>query len=470
MTLKHGVLYLGYQAAMIRLRDEAASTSSPPLQLPSTSRREDRPEVTLPPRKRLDIALGPRYEVGESSFVATARPAGAFAMMCKAYSGEPSIKLLRSFLILGRTGDWLTLSSRGGADVPKALTKLVTHLEEWKEMDFRSFMIQRVDDSYNISADKGKLSLIGPDAPSYLKEGKRSTVTGKGKVVVGSHGEEFPSSKELKDATDCHWVVAHVTPLSWTQYLRGISIEQLCDIHDKAYMNQAVLDNVLNGRTLELISASHKAKASCDTMREREVKKAKAYVELEKKRNKALQDLDKNLLVSDMCAEIKTLQSRVNGLYTMKLIYSDEIGVLIARLVKASIIYGRCSIFEEVAELKKPFVLEEMPGYRPSSKKEYDQAGNDLADASYPFLAELTADPYASIEPYCKGFGAFACPIPILITISKTVLRHSKLFEGFKYSWENISFKLEVEAFEPEGRNPRTAALCCPPYRNGTPN
>nr|GEZ37753.1 hypothetical protein [Tanacetum cinerariifolium] len=68
---------LGYQAAMIRLRAEAASTShSPPLQLPSASRREDRPEVTLPPQKRLGIALGPRYEVGESSSAAVARPAG----------------------------------------------------------------------------------------------------------------------------------------------------------------------------------------------------------------------------------------------------------------------------------------------------------------------------------------------------------------------------------------------------------
>nr|GFC07442.1 hypothetical protein [Tanacetum cinerariifolium] len=58
---------------------EAASTShSPPLQLPSASRREDRPEVTLPPRKRLDIVLGPRYEVGESSSAAAARPAGGF--------------------------------------------------------------------------------------------------------------------------------------------------------------------------------------------------------------------------------------------------------------------------------------------------------------------------------------------------------------------------------------------------------
>nr|GFC11633.1 hypothetical protein [Tanacetum cinerariifolium] len=67
---------LGYRAAMIRLRAEAASTShSPPLQPPSASRREDRLEVTLPPRKKLGIALGPRYEVGES-LSAAARPAG----------------------------------------------------------------------------------------------------------------------------------------------------------------------------------------------------------------------------------------------------------------------------------------------------------------------------------------------------------------------------------------------------------
>nr|GFB68330.1 hypothetical protein [Tanacetum cinerariifolium] len=49
---------LGYRAAMIRLRDEAASTShSPPSQLPSASRMEDRPEVTLPPRKRRQTVI-----------------------------------------------------------------------------------------------------------------------------------------------------------------------------------------------------------------------------------------------------------------------------------------------------------------------------------------------------------------------------------------------------------------------------
>ncbi|GKB62999.1 hypothetical protein Tco_0919185 [Tanacetum coccineum] len=97
---------LGYKAAMIRLRAEAPSTShspppyiilshtradgppsgtppllpiplptsSPSFLLPYTNRREDRPEVTLPPRNRLGIALGPRYEVRESSSAAAARP------------------------------------------------------------------------------------------------------------------------------------------------------------------------------------------------------------------------------------------------------------------------------------------------------------------------------------------------------------------------------------------------------------
>ncbi|GJS23826.1 hypothetical protein Tco_0452458 [Tanacetum coccineum] len=89
---------LGYRDAMIRLRAEAISTSHslplplpfilshtrpaapssriPPLHLLSTDHREDRPKVTLPPRKRLGISLGPAYKVEESSSTAAARPAG----------------------------------------------------------------------------------------------------------------------------------------------------------------------------------------------------------------------------------------------------------------------------------------------------------------------------------------------------------------------------------------------------------
>ncbi|GKG11901.1 hypothetical protein Tco_0346138, partial [Tanacetum coccineum] len=34
----------------------------------------DEPEISLPPRKRLGIDLGLRYEIGESSAAAAARP------------------------------------------------------------------------------------------------------------------------------------------------------------------------------------------------------------------------------------------------------------------------------------------------------------------------------------------------------------------------------------------------------------
>ncbi|GJS09339.1 putative reverse transcriptase domain-containing protein [Tanacetum coccineum] len=53
-------------------------TPSPPLLLPSTDCRAGVFEVTLPPRKRLCIALGPRYKVGKSSFAPTARPTRSF--------------------------------------------------------------------------------------------------------------------------------------------------------------------------------------------------------------------------------------------------------------------------------------------------------------------------------------------------------------------------------------------------------
>ncbi|GKF03533.1 hypothetical protein Tco_0030456 [Tanacetum coccineum] len=92
---------LGYRAAMIRLRAETPSTfyplplstspsgtppflpiplhtSSPHLVLPSNDCRAGVSEVTLPPQKRLCIALSLRYKVSESSSAPTARPTGGF--------------------------------------------------------------------------------------------------------------------------------------------------------------------------------------------------------------------------------------------------------------------------------------------------------------------------------------------------------------------------------------------------------
>ncbi|GKF86562.1 hypothetical protein Tco_0254389, partial [Tanacetum coccineum] len=57
-------------------------TSSPPLQLLSSNRRKDMPEITLPPRKRLGVDLGPRYKIREGSFAAPARPIGGRRADC----------------------------------------------------------------------------------------------------------------------------------------------------------------------------------------------------------------------------------------------------------------------------------------------------------------------------------------------------------------------------------------------------
>ncbi|GKA20498.1 hypothetical protein Tco_0700487 [Tanacetum coccineum] len=74
---------LRYRAAMIRLRAESLSTSHllllpSPSVLPHTKASSSVFEVTLPPQKRLYIALGLRFEVGKSSSAPTARPTRGF--------------------------------------------------------------------------------------------------------------------------------------------------------------------------------------------------------------------------------------------------------------------------------------------------------------------------------------------------------------------------------------------------------
>ncbi|GKA79608.1 retrovirus-related pol polyprotein from transposon TNT 1-94 [Tanacetum coccineum] len=123
---------------------------------------------------------------------------------------------------------------------------------------------------------------------------------------------------------------------------------------------------------------------SVEVLRERERENDKSYAELEKKCNDALQDLDKNPLVLDMHAKTETLQGQVNRLHNeySRLILKEKKWVNYEQTL--------CTTFEEVAALKEPFDLENMPSYRSSSKKRFNQAGDDLATTFYPFIAEAT--------------------------------------------------------------------------------
>ncbi|GJX36748.1 hypothetical protein Tco_0248305 [Tanacetum coccineum] len=293
---------------------------------------------------------------------------------------------------------------------------------------YPSNVVENVADSDDPSYGEDEQTLIGPSLSPYPEVSKKFKILGKRKVASGVPGKalplkvqkvpahaskvageastpldvdsdfdihEFPLAKELKDATDCHWVVVHVTPPSWKQHLREISIEHLYDIHDRAYMRQAILDNVLNSRTRELISTLQKAKTSYDAIRAWELDKDRAYAKLERKCNEALQDLDKNPLISDMRAEIKALQGQVDGLNNS--LKQDRAAVVSKVIPDAAMKLIRSDDLE-VAAMDEPFVLEKMPGYRPSSKEEYDRAGDALLNASYPFLAEYVTNPYASLE------------------------------------------------------------------------
>ncbi|GJX10174.1 hypothetical protein Tco_0200033 [Tanacetum coccineum] len=156
---------LGYRAATIRMRAEAAATSHslplpppfilsptrpdappplptsaptsfPPLLLPSDSHREGRPEVNLPPRMGLGIALGPRYEVGESSAAAAARPAGGLradygfvATMDRQIRRDPE-----RYVGYGITDSWDEIvETLQGAPVSTD-TELGAHMREFESM------------------------------------------------------------------------------------------------------------------------------------------------------------------------------------------------------------------------------------------------------------------------------------------------------------------------------------------------
>ncbi|GKB67297.1 hypothetical protein Tco_0928709 [Tanacetum coccineum] len=106
-----------------------------------------------------------------------------------------------------------------------------------------------------------------------------------------------------------------------------------------------------------------------------------------------------------LCQEVKAVKcdraevvSKVVSYATMELVHNDEMAMLVGKLVSSAGFYRRCVVFEEAADMKQPFDLEKVKGYRPSYKKEHTKVGNDLAIATFPFLSKVVADPSASVE------------------------------------------------------------------------
>ncbi|GJT60912.1 hypothetical protein Tco_1004445 [Tanacetum coccineum] len=110
------------------------------------------------------------------------------------------------------------------------------------------------------------------------------------------------------------------------------------------------------------------------------------YVEFEAKCNGALQDLEKNPLVLDIRAMFATLKGQVEKLH-------GEYSRLVLEEKNREIDglkHDRAAIVVKVV----PHVALELT----RSDEMGFYVGNDLATASYPFLAKATADPYAPLE------------------------------------------------------------------------
>ncbi|GKF80460.1 hypothetical protein Tco_0239062, partial [Tanacetum coccineum] len=132
-------------------------------------------------------------------------------------------------------------------------------------------------------------------------------------------------------------------------------------LHDRCYARQAVIDNVVNRRSRELLAITEKLRGECDE-------------------------------VDDVKRDRMEVVLKVVPYAAIELVHIDDMGSMVGRLVYSTIFYGRCKDLEQVARMKESFDLSKVNGYRPSYKKEHDQTGNDLATATFPWLSEFMAD------------------------------------------------------------------------------
>ncbi|GKC95223.1 hypothetical protein Tco_1160665, partial [Tanacetum coccineum] len=90
--------------------------------------------------------------------------------------------------------------------------------------------------------------------------------------------------------------------------------------------------------------------------------------------------------VEELKQDRREVVSKVVPYAAIELVHSDEMGSLVGKLVSSAIVRGRCRAFDQVADMKEPFDLSKVKGYRSSYKKDHTQANNDLATATFPWL------------------------------------------------------------------------------------
>nr|GEU79771.1 retrovirus-related Pol polyprotein from transposon TNT 1-94 [Tanacetum cinerariifolium] len=118
-------------------------------------------------------------------------------------------------------------------------------------MDFKSFIVGGIDGEFHFKPEGGfadETQMTYPLEETSLGRRRASKVACDAFDTLDVDSDldihEFLSAKELKDFTDCHFVVAYVNPPLWKQQLRDISLEKLYDIQTEIETLQGQVDRL----------------------------------------------------------------------------------------------------------------------------------------------------------------------------------------------------------------------------------
>ncbi|GJQ92029.1 hypothetical protein Tco_0003168 [Tanacetum coccineum] len=159
---------------------------------------------------------------------------------------------------------------------------------------------------------------------------------------------------------------------------------------------KAFLDNSVNRRSQELLQVIKKIRGECDVMKQRERAQEEECEELRTKCKATMIDFQKNpTVVAMMLLESQKWAGYQVSLAALEASLKKEVDDV--KHDKMEVVQ-RCAAFEQFTDMKEPFNLSKVKGYRPLYKKEYTQAGNELSTTTFSWLSEFIADPSASIE------------------------------------------------------------------------
>nr|GEW01916.1 hypothetical protein [Tanacetum cinerariifolium] len=162
----------------------------------------------------------------------------------------------------------------------------------------------------------------------------------------------------------------------------------------------AVVDNVVNMRAREFLQVIEKMSGEADVIKARERSRTEECEELRVKCKAAMAEFDQNP-VEGYQATLLTLESKVDYLEAEKA-KLEAVESSLRKEVK-ELKQDRRDVVSKVVpygatELVHSDELGKLVGYHSSYKKEYTQASNDFATATFPWLDEFVVDAASSID------------------------------------------------------------------------